>query len=538
MSRILFVDDEPVILNSMIANDWASIGIQEVFKAASGLEAVEILKSTPIDIVVTDIRMPGMDGLQLCKHIQKNYPRTKFILLSGYGEFEYAQKAIRYGTMNYLLKPIKDEELIEEVRRVKQMQQEEWERLGSLKRAERTVHTHLPLLRATLLDDMLTGMRLPNGLLTERMREYGLSFEIGSHCAMLIARLNDAEQVLDDAELYEFAVYNIASEVLEKSYEVWYCKDASGYLCFLLQDKHNKDASAEHAVQQLEMLADDIITKVAYYLKGDMTVLVGAPRLFPLDIVDQYRKLLNALRKIPYSEHGLIVSTENASQHLRSLEALYQPPTFQQLFEAGRWEDAQQKLQAIDKEVQEKQWDTEEHVNEIAYTLMNAFIYTAHQQGQTLLEMVGFAEDMTTEPELFNRVAQVIDWGTMVIDNLAKSNQPEFMDSKAQHITRIHRYIEENIAGDISLQAIADHVDLHPAYLSSLYKLEMNENISDFIMRYRMEKAALRLRTTNIKIYELSKQLGFYNPPYFSKLFKYYYGITPQQYRNRNQAQP
>lgn len=536
MSQLLFVDDEPVILKSMVANDWASLGFERVHQAASGLEALELLATEPIDIVVTDIRMPGMDGLQLCKHIQERYPRTKCILLSGYGEFEYAKKAIVYGTANYLLKPVKDEELMDEVKRVKRRLEEEWEQIGSFERARQTLRVHLPVLKAGLLGDLVAGLRLPQNVLAERLAEYQLPFVHGAGCPMLLVRLDESESAIGDAALYEFAVYNIACEILESRYDVWYGKDAFGYLVFLLQEKQAGGAGGQSGSKQLEQLAHQLTEKVAAYLRGEVSVLTAAPRTFPSELVDQYRKSLNEFRKIPRSDRGIVIRSGEARTQSRSLDSLYSPPSFQQLLEAGRWADARQKLASLFEEMRATKLDTEEHVNEVVYTLMNAFLYIAHLQGKTLMEMTGFEADIAAEQGIFSRLEQMMEWAEMALQSLESSSAREFKDSKSQLISKIHRFIENRIADDVSLQAIADHVGLHPAYLSSLYKQEMKENISDFIMRYRMEKASVLLRTTDIKIYELSSGLGFQNPPYFSKLFKYYYGVTPQDYRDRNQT--
>jgi two-component system response regulator YesN len=167
---------------------------------------------------------------------------------------------------------------------------------------------------------------------------------------------------------------------------------------------------------------------------------------------------------------------------------------------------------------------------EVIYTLMNAFLYIAHLQGKTLMEVSGWE---TVDPQTLYRTDKVMEWAVGVMESMESGSIREFKDSKSQLFSKIHRFIETHIAKDVSLQTIADHVNLHPVYLSSLYKQEMKENISDFIMRYRMEKAGVMLGSTDIKIYELASQMGFQNPPYFSKLFKNYYGVTPQEYRDR-----
>jgi two-component system response regulator YesN len=168
---------------------------------------------------------------------------------------------------------------------------------------------------------------------------------------------------------------------------------------------------------------------------------------------------------------------------------------------------------------------------------MNAFLYIAHLQGKTLMEVSGLETDVSSDPRALSRADQVMEWAVGVLESMESGSIREFKDGKNQLISKIHRFIETHIAQDVSLQTIADHVTLHPVYLSSMYKQEMKENISDFIMRYRMEKAAAMLGSTDIKIYELASQMGFQNPPYFSKLFKNYYGVTPQEYRDRHITQ-
>ncbi|RTE08766.1 response regulator transcription factor [Paenibacillus whitsoniae] len=534
MTQLLLVDDEPVILKSMIANDWSGIGVEQVFQAASGLEAAELLKHTPIDIVVTDIRMPGMDGLQLCKHIQEHYPHTKCILLSGYGEFEYAQQAIRYGTVNYLLKPIKDEELLAEVARVRTVIRQEWEEIGSLEQARQTLHVNLPLLKSNLLNDLLTGVNTPANGLNEKIYEYGLPFMTGSNCAVMMIRLEEGfGRTPHDALLYEFAVHNIACEILHADYDTWACKDAFGYMIFLLKGKWKENETTVEKEKILDKTALDLQLKVKGYLKGGLSVLISEYGEFPEGVVELYHKALNEFRKVPRSEQGVIIKALEPRAQSKSLSALYSPPGFIQLLEAGRFQDAKSKLNHVLEEMQAKQLDTEEHTMEVAYTLMNAFLYTAHLQNKTLLELSGWEADMTADLRTFSRSDRMSQWAAKLLDSIEAGSTREFRDGKNQLIAKIHRFIEDHLAHDVSLQTIADHIGLHPVYLSALYKQEMNENISDYIMRYRMDKARVLLGTTDIKIYELASELGFQNPPYFSKLFKQYYGVTPQEYRAR-----
>jgi two-component system response regulator YesN len=441
-----------------------------------------------------------------------------------------------YGTVNYLLKPIKDEELMDEVSRVKMLIEQEWEHVGSMERARQTLHVHLPLLRSNLLNNLLSGGSMRASTLVERMNEYRLPFEPGLDCSFILVRMEGAfgDPEADDFLLFEYAVHNIACEILEVDYDVWYCKDSFGYLCFLLQDKV-KDGSVDKGNDKaLEKAAYELQLKVSSFLKGQISVLISDWGIFPEELALHYRKSLNEFRKVPRSDRGVIIRSAEPRVQSRSLDALYSPPGFQQLLEAGRWADARQKIGGVFEEMRTKKLDTEEHMTEVVYTLMNAFYYIAHLQGKTLLELSGWEADMAADPRTFSLPDRVLEWADKALAGMEAGSIRESKDGKNQLISKIHRFIEDRIAGDVSLQTIADYVGLHPVYLSSLYKQETKENISDFIMRYRMEKAGVLLRTTDIKIYELASQLGFQNPPYFSKLFKHYYRVTPQEYRERH----
>ncbi|RXZ83716.1 response regulator [Paenibacillaceae bacterium] len=553
MLQLLLVDDEPVILKSMASNDWGTIGVANVHTAGSGTEAVALLERQPIDIVVTDIRMPGMDGLALCQHISLHYPDIRCLLLSGYGEFEFARKAIQYGTVSYLLKPITDEELLGEVSRVGQGLREQWERSSSQDRARQTLRSHLPLLRSNLLGELLSGQPQTRDSLAARLEEYDIPFRQGSSCWLVMLRIDQGFGIAGEGslQLFAYAVLNIASELLGQQYRIWHGQDDSGYLCLLLQDKglaeventdHHRQLeapaaslnhSSESEQERLYKAAQALQIKVTALLKGQLSIVLSSPFMFPDALSEHYLKLLNECRKIPRSRRELLMFAGDAQQMAKSWTSLYAPPNVQQLLEAGRWQEVKEKLQEIATEMREKQLDAEEHLMELYFTLLNAFLCIAHQQGKTLLELTGASSSEDRHGQRYRSPESVMAWAGRIVAAMEASGASEPMDQRKQLLGGIHRFVEANIERDVSLQTIADHVGLHPVYLSALYKQEASENLSDYIMRFRMEKAVTLLKSSDIKIYALAGRLGFQNPPYFTKLFKSYYGMTPQEYRER-----
>jgi two-component system, response regulator YesN len=524
-----------MLLTSMMEIDWASIGIDHVFTATSGVEAVQLLEKHAIDIVITDIRMPGMDGLEVCEYVREHCPRTKCIILSGYSDFNYAQQAIKSKAVNYLIKPVKDAELIAAVTQTLHTIAEEWEAVSSMESARQTLRQNLPLLRSNLLNELITGTSYSDHTIEEKLSAYALPFSLGDPLFMVMIRMEkwykDSNE--DELSLYEFSVGNIINELMQEYFELWSCKDSLGYLIWLVKPKRLENGSD----LLLDKLVKQVQTCVNNYLLGEVSVLLSFQEpLYKNELFSVYRLLLNQFRKLPRSDHGFFIRLEEGKlqRQVESLQQLYQPPTLLQLLEAGRFEHARGKIQSVFKEIQTKKLDDEEHILEVTTNFYNAFSYVAHLQGLSISDLIG-DEGAKIDFPFFKGTTSlsVFDWFLSMTDRLEKLIVQESSDVQVNLVHKVHQYIEENISVDISLQAIGEHVHLHPAYLSGIYKQLTGENISDYIYRHRMEKSGYLLLNSDMRVYELAQMLGFQNAPYFSKLFKTHYGITPQEYRDK-----
>jgi two-component system response regulator YesN len=170
MFQLVLVDDETSVVDSLAETiPWQDIGITHVHKAYSGFEALEILKTNSIDIMITDVRMPEMNGLVLLEHVQRNWKTIKCILLSGHADFDYAQQAIRHNVYEYLLKPVRNEELLFQVERIVELLQAENLENQAYERAVKTLQENLPKIRGDLLNDLLLGRRISEQKLKEKM---------------------------------------------------------------------------------------------------------------------------------------------------------------------------------------------------------------------------------------------------------------------------------------------------------------------------------------------------------------------------------
>lgn len=537
MFQLLLVDDEESVIEGLsMTIPWEQLEIEAVHKAFSAREALRLMEKHSIDIVITDIRMPGMSGLELIETIRSKWKGVKCILLSGYAEFEYARQALESGTEDYLLKPVEDDEFIRVVRRVQEKLKREWEEANSLQRTLQTVRLHMPLLRTQLLKELLTRSEWDEAGLAVRLKLLELPFAAGDAYALILIRLEEDFRDYDNRSfsLFQYAIGNIAEELFSGHFGVWHCMDDHDYLILLVRAPAGAENSPETQTI-LERLTAQLQKSVKLYLKGAVSVAVGKWRNpFPVGMRDEYEKAVGALFRKAGSESEMFVTVDGETGEpveVMSLQKLYEPPLLIHLLEAGRWEEAKAKLSAVFRELADRFGDSSEHVREAGYTIAASFSYIAHKHQRLLSDIAGSPDDDFHGGHAIRTVRQLREWAFRVMDRLREETIREMKDVRAETVRLIQQYVEAHLDGDVSLQAVADYVHLHPVYVSKLYKTETGESFTEYQYRLRMTKAAYWLKTSSYKVYEIASMLGYQNTPYFIKKFKNYFGKTPQEYR-------
>ncbi|GGD59418.1 response regulator transcription factor [Paenibacillus nasutitermitis] len=537
--QLLIVDDESHVVDRLATTiDWKSIGIGQVYRAYSGHEALVLLEQFSIDIVITDIQMPGMSGLDLIARIRREWSKTKCVLLSGYSDFHYAKEAIQNQVEDYLLKPVTEQELLDTVAKLRGKLFDEWEQILSVQNLTRTLNENMPLLKGNLLLELLQGAVRREETLREKMSALALPDLYGQSCFLMLVRLEEtfADYDYRGQSLIEYAIGNMAEELFSGMFHLWHAKDAHDYLIFLAIADERVETGQRGIV--FERTASQLQAAVKSYLKGNISVVASESGLFPSEVPDLYDGCVSAARKRIGSEQGLFmrVAGETSGFDVESLRCLYEPPTLIHLLEAGRWDDMAEKLERIFEELKNKSSSphSQEHLLEVYFAVSSAYSYISHKNGQPLSDLIG--EDygkLTTNGIPFRSIPHLREWSLRVLQRLSEDRDREMKDSRSDLIRSIHKFIDENLSKDVTLQGIADHVHMHPVYISKIYKLETGGNISDYIQQLRMEKAVYLLSNSREKTYEIAAKLGYQRPHSFNYAFKKYHGVTPQVYRDQ-----
>lgn len=537
MYEILLVDDHTHLVDSLaISLPWERLGIAAVHKAYSGEEALELLAYHSIDIIVTDIQMNGMSGLELITRLNEKHRNVKTVILTGHDEFQYAKEALQQRVSEYLLKPVPNDELELTLRRLIAEIEQEGKQLVDQRKIADLFRESLPRLRESLLSDLLAGGRVPYASLEEKVRLYKLDFNLADPATLLCIRV---EEDFSDADLYnvsllEYALRNIAEEVFSGSFRVWLCKDPYDYLIMLVQPQEGASGSDQDADAKLEDLARYVQHQTKLYLKMKISVVVGHSGHIPRELDRMYQSALSTYSDfIGYqTETFLSVSQDQATIDLRPLSSLYSTPTLMQLADVEQWGAFEKKLAAIFDELDHQASNKNEYGFEIYTVLLQAFTYYVHKKGKRFFEVFGRDIDMILRADASWSAVPLREWALARFRTLKAYSDNRSDSLRSDLMDRIYRCVAERLS-EVTLQSVADHVHLHPVYVSNLFKQESGENFSSYVLRQRMDKAVELLKNHDLKISQIALEVGYQKPQYFIKLFKNHFGMTPQDFKNK-----
>ncbi|MGQ8871656.1 response regulator transcription factor [Paenibacillus sp. TSA_86.1] len=541
MIDILLVDDETYVTESLeLTIPWGELGVSTVLRAASGKEALEIIEENAVDILVTDIRMPGMTGLELIAEVNLRWPHVRCILLTGHSDFEYAKKAIQLQAADYILKPVNDDEFMQSVSAAITSLRDEWDEFDKYHRLLYSRKSDYKILRENLMHDLLLGREISSKAVREQLEQYELHMEPEQPAVMMLIRLTGRFTTMDEQslDLMDFAVGNIAEEVLGETYHVWFSRGPHDCLVMFLQNRDMAEVSHVGS-NTMRDAAETFREHVVRYLQGGLSVVVTPP--FPFhELTNVYRKSLGSLILSGPEEHKIIyIDMENTinkrpdNDAAQALDELYKPPVLPQLLETKQWEAAAAKLSAV-FDAAERVCLSREHVYEMYLSVTNAFMYIAHKQGHLVHEIDHAGFDLLLAHQLIQSPEKLRRWAMDMLAKLQEElSDQEGAQSRRHVIKQVQELVTRDTGQDLSVKMIADKVYLHPVYLSKIYKAETGEGLGDYMIRMRMERALYLLKNTNKKIYEITSELGYQNPQYFSKMFKKHYGLTPNEFRDQ-----
>ncbi|SFS87691.1 response regulator [Paenibacillus sp. BC26] len=549
MYRLMIVDNEEYVVNGLVdlfsrLND-PDMEL-EVIGAYSSKDALELMMRTKIDIVISDIRMPGMSGLELQRIIQGRWSRCKTIFLSGYDDFNYAQEAMRYGSVNYILKTEGDEVIIEAVKRAIHLLRDDSELQQIVQQAKLQLQKAITPLQREYFSIMLNGDPYAFRQMEKQFAELDIPLSPNKPVFVVAGRIDEWNEQYGyyDQSLLLYGLQNIAKEYLSLSaVHVSFVHDRSRVVWFI------QPVSEDNAPSPV--LRDHLWRMTRHFIYGTFE-----------SIQSTCLDLLHLPISVAISRD--CVSWDNVGRVYAQLGKYFQSGTKKQLLvvEGERIDE-----QTVQEEVlvDTKQLMTQyellsynlEHQQQSAFhqILRNLLDIGSHasrhgnwllatQISTTVLSIIQPYAKILPQPD--SAVAQasynpelLLNWHEAEAE-IKKRAEALFEHKKTdaetegdEIIHKVNAFIQSRLGGDLTLNAIAQAIGHNPSYLSRLYKHKAGLGLSEYIMEARLRLAKELLAQPQYKISEVSKGVGFLSEHYFYRFFKRATKLTPQEYREQ-----
>ncbi|MFB9754172.1 response regulator [Paenibacillus hodogayensis] len=525
--KALLVDDEINIMrNLQTVIPWEALGIEVVGLALNGVKALELIEEHDPDLILSDIRMPVMDGIELLKRLQERQYEGEVIMLTGFQEFDYARSAVKYGAKDYILKPIDYEELesvvgrlaqqIRERRNTKLQEQRKWKEMSTL--------AHEKMLYDVLMDYTTVGS-LPDD-------EHGQLDQ--SVYTLLVADLDGYSQLArrweeGERKLRNFAIRNVLQDALQP-YRLVYAvmQTREGEWCVLIQ----REASGPQAASdEVRRWCAALLHAVEQYAK--LTISVGIyPCPVPLESLAAARISVQRALQLSPGERQVLLADD-----CRPADEANTPlwGVIDQLATGMKQGDRESIEQAIGDlhagiraVLGQSVLRGEQMMHFLVLHLMREMRDVGMLTGEREEAVWAKLEKSVSVKGLFDTLDSLID-ECLSARTVKKTGEVLMMSAKD--------YIDRHLSDDLGVEQLADHLGISCSYFSLLFKQQNGETFVEHVTRRRVERAKSLLLAGDKSITQIGKEVGYAERRYFTKVFLKQVGQTPSEFRERSGAE-
>lgn len=536
--KVFLVEDEMVIRRGIKNSiDWEKEGYIFCGEASDGELAYPMIIKEKPDILITDIRMPFMDGLELCKLVKKELPNIKILILSGYDEFDYAKEAIRLGVTEYLLKPISSGKLLEALNGVSESIRREKEDKDLVRKYMEEMRENTEHEKQKFFEQMIAGnLSMADALETGEKYEMNLSARMYN---LLLFRFTLGEENRKSGELLGEAEYAIEKLTERLEYVFEFQRGVEGWAFLLMAD--NEEQMSER-VKELSKDLEEIMknySTIAYF--GG----IGQPVARLRELEESFREAERALAARFTMELNQIISVEDIrmAQNVDTLDDI-------EITSFGEIEKTRTLLEKFLNNGAEDEIDefVDVYINELSeenlksvlmrqYIIMDAYIVMmsfcekfegieGEMQAQSE-ELKNSMKTIQTLEEIKNYIRMLLKKIIGVRDTISGRRYSDIIEIAKDQIRKTY------MSDEISLNTIAAEVGMSPSYFSSIFSKEMGKTFVEYLTEIRMDRAKELLMCSSMKTSEIGYEVGYKDPHYFSYIFKKTQNCTPKEFRAR-----
>jgi two-component system, response regulator YesN len=537
MKKIMIVDDDKSVIKGLSDHvSWEKLNIEVMDTASNGEEALAKVRQQQPDILVTDIYMPKMNGLELIKTIHKEFPSIYIIIHSGYNHFDNAREAIRYGVKHFFLKPSTVQEIESVFSEIIQEIEAEEKQKTLLSSYTSQLKEYLSYTKDALIRELLVTGYSSNKIPLEKLE----LLDLKKDTSIMVASLSLIRPPYLTAskerewQLMKLSSGNIIKEILENEKELHALvdihlvdyTDTTYVLVFIA-----KDYSVE--INKLCFdLAKKLIENLLTYLKLSSNVGIGGMKAGIHEINNSYLESLRALEAAEYQEMNKVFTFEEVHGREESEPYHYPFELLKEIHYAIHQKEYEHLLEVWDKYEQQVMMERTPlyMVQNICFSIINVLMISYQSDDplkQNTLTMTEIVTKIYAQPSIHD----LTNWMREKLQE-GQGQMKEELSGKKSHklISGVQDYVQNYYDQEITLAEIAESLYVNRNYLSQLYKKVTGETFVTYLNKFRIEKAKQLLREQQYMVYEVSEMVGYQNPTYFSQVFKSITGVSPSEY--------
>lgn len=507
---VVIADDEELIcdlIKSLI--HWDRLNMRLLAVVSDGQELYEVIKAKRPDIVITDISMPNIDGLNLIQRVRNEEIPCKFIIVSGYRQFEYAHNALKYDVADYLLKPVEESELNKALRK-----------LANRDIAEKEAEIGSERMKSIFLSRIIFEIQNRDETPESIYRDYGILFQDGFFMViqMKLDITDEAPEAYEYNNSLNYKLKNLFMDIFADLCHQILFDESSLMVCAGINYARQNDKAVKEAIKLFMQLAQNVLD---LFIGICFTIGVGEPYNEVTRFAQSYYDACESI------ENRVVEGTDRIIFHSGLANA---PSLFSENQKKSIILDIVRSVESVNINDFEMYADKifdfpDQHFPAVAIqAILREIISGLDIQDAYNKQLIFGLKNATSVKKLKSAF-------TKPLLNFLKAKQEEIERKNTKPVRLALQYIEEHYGEQIRLEDLADRVNLNPVYFSQVFKKQTGENFSDYLIGYRMDMAKQLLINSGYNINEISDKVGYSDSSYFSRLFKKTVGIKPSEYR-------
>ncbi|MDX8045526.1 response regulator [Gracilibacillus sp. S3-1-1] len=523
MKRVIIVDDEVQVRKGLHWKvDWEEEGFQIVNEAENGEEALLLMDNNQIDLVLTDVRMPVMDGIELAKKCKEYNRRMKVIILSGFSDFEYVKNSMKEGVKDYLLKPVDPEELQAVLRRMKKEMDDDRKQQLEIEKVRSLARNQLHEVQEQYLLHLVKGEWFQHHIIEDRLKQLKLHSLLQENvkAQFITVEVRDLNEDTDRAKQLQLAFQMLCKEMVENQDGVFAFYDPNYANMMQLLRLVDKSSNPSFLVKSIQHYVRSLLRLEAVIGIGDE--VTGLPN-FKVGYI-------SSLLSWSQSQVGNCSQMSGEAVKKESITD-FSPELERKIINAIEQSDLTQFRAELEWLLGDMNKQSVLSFSLIANRILFSLSAIVKRYSVETAETQRFIWKVQQAIWELNAQKQVIDYLSQLASIIMeKVNNTRVSDGKFI-VDGVKRYIDQHYGSDITLSHLSELFYINSAYLSEIFKLQTGQNFSEYLVARRIVEAKKFLTDQHLKIIDVANLVGFSNSAYFGTVFKKRVGQTPVEYR-------